>query len=135
MKFFMLMNKANGLYYRKNMDCGNCWVPQEDAAVWTSPQGPAAVKGTLTRRARNQRKKPDDVEIMEFVANRPQVTIVSGDDWEGLYINGELIEESHHIGVDDVLGYLGIPCDVIYPDQDWLVERGCLPVELSEVKE
>lgn len=74
-------------------------------------------------------------ENVKVEANKPQVTIVSSDDWKGLYVNGQLIEESHHIGTDDVLGYLGIPCDVIYPDEAWLEEQGCLPVELSEVKE
>jgi len=127
----MLQNKASGLYYKRTSDCFNCWVPQEEASVWTTPRGPQAAKGNLSRKLRG---KPPEVEIMEFDATKPQVAFVDGDDWEGLYINGKLVEEHHHVRTEDVLRHLGIKCEVIYPDQDWLEERGSLPANLSEVQ-
>ena len=131
MKIYMLRNKANSLYYKRSNDWRNCWVPQEDASVWTSPQGPQAAKGKLTRTTRG--KSTPDVEIMELDTAKPQVTLVDADDWEGLYINGQLVEEHHHVRTVDVLKHLGILCEVIYPDQAWLEERGSLPMNLAEV--
>lgn len=66
---------------------------------------------------------------------RPQVVFVDGDDWQGLYINGRLIEEGHHIHLDDLLKHLGIDGEVICPDDAWLTERGGLPMDLAEVRE
>lgn len=62
------------------------------------------------------------------------VTIVISNDWEGLYINGELIQESHQIRARDVLDALKIKHDRIICDEQWLEDRGCLPAQLNEVK-
>lgn len=129
MRFYMLRNKATGLYYKRSSDWCNCWVPQEEASVWTTPRGPQAAKGNLARR-----EQTPDVEIMEYDATKPRIVFVDGDDWEGLYLDDRLVEEHHHVRTEDVLRHLGFEYEVIYPDQDWLEERGSLPTDLAEVK-
>jgi hypothetical protein len=62
------------------------------------------------------------------------VTIVWGEDWEGLYIDGELKAQGHLISAKDVLDALGLELDEIEADGDWLGERGDLPQKLEEVK-
>jgi hypothetical protein len=66
------------------------------------------------------------------------VTVVRGDDWSGLYIDGVLVEEGHRLGVEDVLEvvrHLG-PFDVetVDADQEWLESEGNLPKLLGEVR-
>lgn len=66
MTFFMLRNKANGLWYRRSNDWVDCWVAQGQASAWTSPQGPNAAKARFVRRRQGN---PDDVEIVAFSAD------------------------------------------------------------------
>ena len=61
-------------------------------------------------------------------------TLVWGDDWEGFYIDGELQVEGHKVTVEDVLEFIGITYDVVYPDQSWLEEEGNLPRRLKAVQ-
>ena len=60
------------------------------------------------------------------------------DDWEGMYINGELVTENHNIDGRDVIEILAkrglISGSVVEVDMDWLDEIGRLPTSLSEVK-
>ena len=62
-----------------------------------------------------------------------KVTFVSGDDWQGLYIDGELKREGHSLAARDVLELLGVRCDYVTADQQWLEESGDLPRRLSDV--
>lgn len=61
-----------------------------------------------------------------------------GDDWSGLYIEGELAMEGHSINLVDVIGALIgkriSSFDVIDVDIEWLDSRGNLPEQLSDVK-
>ena len=65
---------------------------------------------------------------------KPKYTLISGDDWCGLYKNGKLVTEGHSIKLTDFAKIIGIDLEVKWINQDWLENRGCLPKELSEVK-
>ncbi|SDQ98358.1 hypothetical protein SAMN05519103_00304 [Rhizobiales bacterium GAS113] len=66
------------------------------------------------------------------------VTIVDGDDWSGLYIDGKLQTEGHSIPVQNALrsvrelGPFTVMC--IEADSDWLYDEGNLPRDLVDVK-
>ena len=60
--------------------------------------------------------------------------------WEGLYINGSLVTESHKLTADDVLSTIqscqdGTPIEVktIYALASWLEDVGSLPPTEDEV--
>lgn len=59
---------------------------------------------------------------------------MDGDDWEGVYINGKLVTEGHHVRIDELLQLLGIDGGQIYADDAWLAEQGSLPENLEDVK-
>jgi hypothetical protein len=60
---------------------------------------------------------------------------VYGDNWQGLYIDGKLVDEHHRLEVSDVLKHLGIECEDIRADDEWLEDRGTLPKKLKDVKQ
>ena len=64
-----------------------------------------------------------------------KITIVDGDCWEGLYINGKLIIENHSLSIYDILEEIGVKYKHVLVDDEWLGKRGNLPEKLSEVKE
>jgi hypothetical protein len=79
---------------------------------------------------------PPEPEIVELnTTSLPSITFVDGDDWEGLYLDGKLVDEGHHVRLGDIFRHLGIAFNVIYPDMEWLGERGNLPQNLDEVEE
>lgn len=66
------------------------------------------------------------------------ISIVSGEDWEGLYINGALQNQGHSVSVLSVINALkrhGI--EIVYNelcvDDLWLEGRYSLPDNLSDV--
>jgi hypothetical protein len=63
------------------------------------------------------------------------LTIVTGDDWQGLYKDGTLFTESHRLTPDDIADVLGITIVNKEANQEWLEENGKLPYKLSDVKE
>ena len=48
--------------------------------------------------------------------NNPKVSIYKVDDWQALYIDGELIYENHKISPEEVLQKLGITYKVKFVD-------------------
>lgn len=36
----------------------------------------------------------------------PKIVLVTGYDWQGLYIDGKLVDQNHSIDVGDVISYL-----------------------------
>ena len=63
------------------------------------------------------------------------IVFICADDWEGMYINGELIAEGHSIEKNTVLTALSIEFKEYWTvDEKWLTDRGRLPDYLSEVK-
>jgi hypothetical protein len=142
MKFYMVRDKATGMWYKKGQ-MGGTWVVQEFASVWTTPHGAVGAKANIDKhnaqacrsRLTCANWKPRNPETVALDTDRPTVGFVSCDDWQGLYINGKLVEQGHHIRIDDLLQHLGIECREIHPDDDWLVERGSLPENLEDVKQ
>lgn len=68
------------------------------------------------------------------------LTIISGDDWEGVYKDGKLYVEGHSVQLIDVLDMLkdcgpitSINYKTEYPNMDWLNDMGSLPVNLKDV--
>lgn len=64
-----------------------------------------------------------------------KITLVSnGDDWEGLYIDGELFAERHFITARDVADALDVEMERVEVSTNWLggkVSR--LPQQLSKI--
>ena len=65
---------------------------------------------------------------------RPRWTYVDGDDWCGLYCDGELRAEGHSLRPYDIFIALGIVLDHKYASLPWLTEVGRLPAKLADVK-
>lgn len=65
-----------------------------------------------------------------------KLTLVTNyDDWEGLYKDGQLIEQDHHIRWIDVLNKIGIPVDIVEVNDDQLYKMGLsLPDKLEDVE-
>lgn len=63
-----------------------------------------------------------------------EITLVDGDDWTGIYIDGKLAAEGHSFDKADLLQILNIPYEYKEADPDWMYEVGNLPKNLSDVK-
>ncbi|OPH61892.1 hypothetical protein BC351_01225 [Paenibacillus ferrarius] len=68
------------------------------------------------------------------------LTLVSGDDWEGLYYDGKLIEEEHTIQrktlVDQMKHYTTFNVEfktINSVGMEWLQDEGSLPVYLDHI--
>jgi hypothetical protein len=66
--------------------------------------------------------------------------LASGDDWEGLYLNGVVIQQGHEVTVSDFAdtilangGYVATFTRASV-DLDWLSNEGWLPTSLGDVK-
>ena len=144
MFFYMIRDTVTGLYYKWGTGFDSTWVDQDQASVWTTPAGPSAALGTIRLRNHRMKKtgsflrpenwKPAKPEVVKIGSRPPEIGFVSCDDWEGLYIDGKLVEQGHHIRIDDIFRHLRIKCQEIHPDDDWLVERGSLPENFEDVK-
>jgi len=75
-----------------------------------------------------------------------KVLILSGQDWQGLYINGNLIDEGHVLGEGGATTYLLEKSEeynftskdvkqsyVTDEDEQYLMEFGCFPSEQKEL--
>lgn len=126
---YMLRNKA-GKYYKRGMTWGDPWVKQEEASIWPTKNGPASAKSSFT--AADMSTK--GMEIVEFEI-RPVVklALVTTEDWEGLYVDGALRYEGHHVHRDIMLNAVGVDLEVYDADHEWLGERGDLPPKLEDV--
>lgn len=65
-------------------------------------------------------------------------TIVNGDDWEGLFVDGKLVSEGHSLSIYDLLHTaktMGPITEIVYVEADymWLEIHGSFPNNLSEV--
>lgn len=66
--------------------------------------------------------------------SKSDVVIVSGDNWEGIYINGVLITEGHDLTAGDALASIGIHYSELGADAEWLNAEGSLPSFLKDVQ-
>lgn len=61
-------------------------------------------------------------------------TLVRGDYWEGLYIDGKLVTEGHEISLAEFAQLLGLDFERKCANLNWLETRGSLPDSLKKVK-
>lgn len=66
-------------------------------------------------------------------------TIVTGDDWSGLYVDGALVEQGHSLQPFEILAAAkdhGPVTAVLQfeADYDWLADNGYLPDDIASVK-
>jgi hypothetical protein len=66
------------------------------------------------------------------------MTLVQGDDWSGLYIDGKLKEQGHSFSTrtvaELVIAHKVSAFEHKDADLDWLADRGDLPQKLEEVQ-
>ncbi len=64
-----------------------------------------------------------------------KITIIQGDEWWGIYKDGQLVIEENPNSIDakSVLEALDIPFETKYPDEDWLYENNSLPEQEDDV--
>jgi hypothetical protein len=67
-----------------------------------------------------------------------KVTIVEANDWQGVYVSGEIEEQNHSLFNSYYLGQLldrlNINWEIVECDEDWLMNEGYLPDNLKDVK-
>jgi hypothetical protein len=63
----------------------------------------------------------------------PEVVVVSGDNWGGLYVDGNLVYEHHNVDREDLMEILGIPFREEYIEQFQLDELEFMPKKLEDV--
>jgi hypothetical protein len=61
-------------------------------------------------------------------------TFVEGDDWVGLYMDGELVYEGHSISPAYLAELLDADFERIWADDAWLYDVGTLPKNLEDVR-
>ena len=65
-----------------------------------------------------------------------KIALFWGDDWEGLYINGKLVYENHNVDAKVIMRELakhGMDAAEAEVDDDWLMEKGRLPEDATDV--
>lgn len=83
----------------------------------------------MSKVERQNQNRLTEAQIAEL-----KITVITGEDWEGLYVNGELVRQGYRVTLKDVLEIFGLSLKVVDCDEDWLGARGGLPAKLSEVK-
>ena len=67
--------------------------------------------------------------------NMNKLTIVTNnDDWDGMYLDGQLIDQGHQLDWEHILSKLGFILETKDVDNDWLSECGSLTSKLEYVK-
>ncbi len=62
------------------------------------------------------------------------IKLVKADNWQGIYIDGELAAENHSLNPEDILYVLGVDHEVKWADEEWLDGFGSLPAKYEDVK-
>lgn len=142
MKIYALKDNKTGLYYKRadGRGAGGTWVSLNEASIWTSKVGAISARTYAERHEKflaNRRGQhfESDFVIEELPVGYPEVTLVdNGDDWEGLYLNGKLVDQSHKILLEDLCRELKIRFMLRFVNKEWLNDRDSLPEDLSEVQ-
>lgn len=74
---------------------------------------------------------------MAAETSQTSITHVLGDDWAGVYVNGELFCEGHSVSHWDwlaLLEKLGFSAGQVEADTAWLEDNGRLPAKLTDVQ-
>lgn len=63
--------------------------------------------------------------------------LADGDDWQGLYLNGNLVDEGHRLQLEEVCGYMVVDNPTSFEKRNvnlgWLNEVGLLPPNIDDV--
>ena len=62
-----------------------------------------------------------------------QITLAKCDDWEGLYIDGEMKYQNHKVRISDFCEALGIELKEVWADCEAAYEMGSFPDNLEEL--
>lgn len=64
------------------------------------------------------------------------IVLMNADDWQGLYINGELVEEDHKIDLVDAFDRFDIDSfsslETHCVNQEWIEDAGCFPDDIED---
>ena len=72
--------------------------------------------------------------LKKFENSGKNITIIYGDDWEGIYYNGELLNEGHSINLTDVLIKLGYTIEnKQVSEEEWEELGDSCPEKLEDV--
>jgi len=63
-----------------------------------------------------------------------KVVRVTDGDWEGYYVDGELVIQDHIVDANRLIEALGIEIEELDCDMEWLAAEGHLPEKLEDVK-
>ena len=61
------------------------------------------------------------------------IIVDTGEDWDGLYIDGNLITQGHSINLRDVLGHFGYGLEYLDADEKYAMYGEQLPDLLEDV--
>lgn len=64
---------------------------------------------------------------------KSKVALVHGDDWMGMYVDGKLVAQNHSLSPADILEALNISYTDYGADNEWLDEKGTLPLNFSDI--
>ena len=67
-------------------------------------------------------------------AQKPEVTLVRSDDWEGLYIDGKLAVEASSIQYREFAAKADVNLKEVWANEDWLIDLGNFPENIKDVK-
>jgi len=63
-----------------------------------------------------------------------KVVYVSGDDWDGLYVDGKLVAQGHSLPVTTILRECGVDYEMRSADEGQLREDGDYPTDIKDAK-
>lgn len=69
-----------------------------------------------------------------MAASKGVLTFVRASDWEGVYLDGKLLDQGHSVRSDELGKHLGYKIKSVSVDEQWLEDNSELPDGLSEVK-
>lgn len=69
-----------------------------------------------------------------LVRMKSKYTLVNGDDWQGLYKDGQIVAQNHSLSAYEILELVGVEFKSEWVNLDWLENIGHLPHNLDEVK-
>lgn len=61
------------------------------------------------------------------------ISLVYGDDWMGVYVDGECVYQDHSVQSYRLLEIAGIQHEVVHVDLNWLENEGALPQSINDV--
>ena len=65
--------------------------------------------------------------------SKPEIVLFEGEDWGGIYINGKLAVEGHHVRTSDLIEAMDLQVRHLTYDEAWIETYGSLPDKLSDV--